>query len=55
MAHFLEIDYRYVGDVERRYYRANALMWNERPDLFPIVFRNELVTIYGVNHAAAKP
>jgi hypothetical protein len=54
MADFLGIDFVYIGDQERVYYRPNILTWNERPDLFPVAFRNEMVTIYRVNHDAAK-
>jgi uncharacterized membrane protein len=50
MADFLGIDYLYVGDLERYFYRDVILKWAERPDLFQEVFRNETVTIYGVTH-----
>jgi hypothetical protein len=51
MAEFLGIDYLYVGDLERDHYRQLSEAIAERPDLFPVVFKNESVTIHGVTRS----
>jgi hypothetical protein len=48
MAEFLGIDYIYIGEIERRFYRPTTDAMAARPDLFPTVFRNATVTIMGV-------
>jgi uncharacterized membrane protein len=48
MAEYLGIDYIYVGDLERRRYSGLAEAIGGRPDLFPQVFENDSVAIYGV-------
>jgi hypothetical protein len=50
MADYLGIDYIYVGDVERRFYRSLLDEMSGRPELFPTVFKNATVTILGVTH-----
>ena len=52
MAAFMGIDYLMVGEAERKHYRPAIAAIAERPDLFPQVFTNEAVTIYGVNRSA---
>ena len=52
MAAFMGIDYLMVGEAERKHYRPAIAAIAERPDLFPQVFQNEAVTIYGVNRSA---
>lgn len=47
-ATFMGIDYILVGDVERRQYPGAIAAISARPDLFPQVFRNGAVTIYGI-------
>ncbi len=54
MADFLGIDYLYIGDVERRFYGDSIARIATRPDLFPELFRNDKVTIYGVTHGSAR-
>jgi hypothetical protein len=48
MARALRIDYLWVGEVERRTYRAAVDAIAGGPDLFAQVFKNEAVTIYEV-------
>lgn len=51
MAEYLGVDYLYVGDLERSRYPGLTDALNERPDLFPVVFRNGSVTIHAVTHS----
>jgi uncharacterized membrane protein len=55
MARALRIDYIFVGDVERRTYRAATDAIAEHPELFRPVFKNAAVTIYAVTPATAGP
>jgi hypothetical protein len=52
MAEHLKIDYLFVSDIERRQYPAAIKNFDSRPDLFPPVFTNGTITIYGVNKTA---
>ncbi|HXG89012.1 MAG TPA: hypothetical protein VNJ02_11810 [Vicinamibacterales bacterium] len=55
MAQFLGIDYLWVGTLERRAYTATVSRITAATDLFPIVFKNDVVTIYQVTPAAPAP
>jgi uncharacterized membrane protein len=48
LARVLGIDYLLVGMVERRSYEGPLAAIAARPDLFPRVFSNDAVAIYGV-------
>jgi hypothetical protein len=48
MTEYLGIDYIYVGDIERHDYGPAIDAMMGRPDLYPIVFSNKAVTIFGV-------
>jgi hypothetical protein len=51
MATFMGIDYILVGDVERRHYPDGIAAMAARPELFPPVFKNDAVAIYGITKA----
>jgi len=55
MATFLGIDYVMVGDVEHQHYQSTIAAMEQHPELFPEVFRNEAVTIYGVSRSPTAP
>jgi len=48
MAGVLGIDYLFIGRVERRAYPQAVAAMSRTPDLFPMVFKNEAVTIFRV-------
>jgi hypothetical protein len=50
LARALGIDYLLVGMVERRSYEGPLAAIAARPDLFPRVFSNDAIEIYGVRH-----
>nr|MBA3271833.1 hypothetical protein [Acidobacteriota bacterium] len=48
VAGVLGIDYLFIGRVERRAYPQAVGAMSRTPDLFPMVFKNEAVTIFRV-------
>ncbi len=48
IAHEMRIDYLYVGSVERKAFSHTLTALDNRPDLFPIAFRNGVSTVYAV-------
>lgn len=48
MAAYLGIDYIYIGEIERRFYRPMTEAMTARSDLFPTAFHNATVTILAV-------
>ena len=48
IAREMRIDYLYVGGVEREAFGRTLAALDDRPDLFPVAFRNASATVYAV-------
>ena len=49
------LDYLVVGDPERRAHPGVEARWASEPELLPLVFHNQAMSIYAVRHRASPP